>query len=355
MRRILHLTLVQQYYRQNALFIFVILMGAFGFLSGREHITLIRHALHQPTVLYVAFFFWALHSLKVTAFGLRALALRENEFLHHLHLFSRGQRILAFFLVLFQLIPLTFLYALCMAVVAWQEQKWGTGIAGILFHLVMCLLGAGLMEMKFTRPDWRLPRFLPRWSLPFPEWSFFPYYLVTRQTVLFFLSKVFSVGLLLIVCVLFPTDDYDVRLLGLGAVLAAFGSTVIFQNWIFYEWRYFDFVRNLPLGIPQRFAKYASVIFLLVLPEWLVLLRNWPWALGWMDLGRVAFLLYGVSLGLYFYQRWDGASDNFKPIVYAAIAFCILVMFQVPLEILAVLSGGGGFVLFRSHYYSEEG
>jgi hypothetical protein len=354
MRKILHLILVQQYYRQNALFIFVILMGAFGFLSATEHLTLIRHALAHPSLMYLVFTVWTVHGIKTTAYAVQALGLKQNEFLHHLHLFSRQKRLWSFFMVQFQLVQLTFLYSLCMMVVSWQEGNLPVGLAGVLFHVLLCGAGAVLMERKCTRPDWRLPRILPRWGVLFPDWSFFPYHLLTQQTVLFFLSKGFSTGILMAVCVLFPTDDYDIRLLGLGAVLAAFSLTVIFQTWIFYEGRYFDFVRNLPLSLSERFLKYAVIVVILVLPECLVFLRNWPLELGWVSFLQVALLMYGVGLGLYFYQRWDGASDNLKPVVYSAIGLCILVMFRMPLALLGVMGALGGFLLFSATYYSEE-
>lgn len=354
MRQILHLTLVQPYYRQNALFIFVVLMGAFGFLSATEHFTLIRHALSQPTILYLVFLFWFLHGIKITSFTLHALGMRENEFLHHLQLYTTRQRFVAFFGVQFQMVQLTFLYAVCMAAIAWKEEKLGVGVLLLLFHFLLCFLGAWAMERKFSRPEWRLPRIFPVGIVRFPSWSFYPYYLLTRQTVLFFLSKAFGGMVLLAVCVLYPTDDYDVRLLGLGALMAAFSLTVIFQNWIFFERRYLDFVRNLPLGLWQRFLQNALGVLLLVLPEAVVLVRYWPAGLTVVEFLSVLTLLYGVSLGLYFYQRWDGASENIKPIVYTAIGLCILVMFRLPLVAVGLGAGIGAYFLFRRYYYEEE-
>ena len=42
--RILSLTITKEYYRQNAVFIFAVMMFSFGFLRAEEHKTIIKSA-----------------------------------------------------------------------------------------------------------------------------------------------------------------------------------------------------------------------------------------------------------------------------------------------------------------------
>ncbi|UTA69774.1 hypothetical protein [Emticicia sp. 21SJ11W-3] len=358
--RIFNQTIVKEYYRQNAVFVFAVLMFAFGFLRATEHITIIKNTLRHPSLLALAFAVWALHALKVTLFTLRLLESRQNEFLYHARLYPAIQRFFAFCGLQLSLIQLTFLYALAMVKFGIEEQNWQAVVYIVLFNVFLVVAGAVIYEYRIQRPNAAQVRnravrsFFAGYTTP--PYLFFIRYLFSKQPVLLLLTKLFACLVLMGVCNLYPTDDYDERLMALGGLFAAAGHTVICQQYLEFENRFMSITRNLPLSNWQRLFQFGLSYFILLIPELVIVLRNLPHEVNYgFSLILIIFIWSIVCLN-HHVQYINGISyDTFmQRVFFVGVLYLLLIMFRVPLFLIALVNTATAVLVFRKHYFRSE-
>lgn len=358
MNKILYLTIVREYYRQNAIFIFTVLMFAIGFLRGNEHLAIINEALRSPFILSCIFLLWILYAVKVTLFTLRFLSQRSSEFLYHICLFPPAKRIWAFMNLQFSLIQLAFTYAVLMIGKGILEKTWWAALAIALVNVGMVVAGALVYEYRIKRPNSRQDVTRKYLNLTFttPRFLFYPRYLLTRQTVLLLITKSFTAFVIMGVCYLYPTDDYDIRLISLGCLLAAFSQSVILQHLHFFERMYFDMHKNMPVSSLRWFLNYLLTLAVILLPEAVVLARNLPAGLSATDGLIQFFFLLAVTVMLLHYQVFVAGNNEtgFQVVFFSGLGLAILIMFKIP----AWAFSGVGLVLaywvLRRRFYEVE-
>lgn len=358
MSRILYLTLVKEYYRQNAIFIFAVMMFAFGFLRAQEHLTIIHHALTNLSILLLFSLAWILHGAKVVGFVIRALSLRQNEFLYHLLAFSPYRRFLSFLVTVFGLIQLTFFYSFAMLVIAFQHQHWrAAGIIGLV-NVLITFCGAVFIELKIRKPNSLQNARKKYLNLHFrtPRVLFYPRYLLTRQTVLLLTTKSFTALVIMGVCYLYPTDAYDIRLISLGCLLAAFSQSVILQHLHFFERMYFDIYRNMPVSSLRWFRDYLLTLGIILLPEAVVLARNFPAGLAVTDALMQLFFLLSVTVMLLHYQVFVARNNEsgFQTVFFSGMTMAILVMFKIPVWVFSWAGLAAAYLVLKRQFYKVE-
>lgn len=358
MNRILYKTLVKEYYRQNAIFIFVVMMFAFGFLRAVEHLAIIKEALHSPMILGGIFLLWIAYGVKVTLFTLRFLSDRSNEYLYNIRLFSPQKRFFAFFNLQFVLMQLTFFYAIFMAVKGVLEKTWVAAVSIIGVNLLILIAGALIYEHKIKRPNSAQSTVRKYTGIRFttPQWLFFPRYLLTQQTVLFFITKVFTAFILMGVCYLFPTDDYDIRLIYLGSLIVAFGQSVIIQNLQFFEKLHFSFYKNMPIAKEIWALRYLGMVAVILIPETLVLFRNLPPTLSMLDAVLQVLFIVSVTFALLSYQLFRVRNNEvgFQLVFFTGVGLALLIMFKIPVAIFILTGTLVGLGLLWKYYYEVE-
>lgn len=358
--RIFNQSIIKEYYRQNAVFVFVVMMFAFGFLRAVEHITFIKNALKYPSVLGVVFFAWALHCLKVTLFTLRMLESRQNEFLYNARLFSPFKRFLVFCVLQLSLIQLTFLYSLGMIKFAIEDQQWLEMGYIIACNVVLIIVGALVYEYRIQRPNSEqlrskpIQQFIARFQTP--AYLFFVRYLFSKQPVLLLLTKLFCCLVLMGICNLYPTDDYDERLLALGGLFVAAGHTVFCQQYFIFENRFLLIAKNVPLSYAQRLFNYGLAYFLLLLPELIVLARNLPTEVSYVYMVLlIVFILSMIFLNHHVQYINDISHDAFmQRLFFTGILFLLLIMFKIPVILMALVNFSIAVYVFRKHYFLSE-
>lgn len=358
--RILNLTIVKEYYRQNAVFIFAIMLFSFGFLRAIEHITIIKMALKLPSLLALTFLVWLLHTLKVILFTQRMLESKTNEFLYHIRLFSPLKRILAFGMMQFSLIQLTFLYSLWMLKIGIEEKQFVAILAIIVCNLLLILLGIFVYEYRIQRPNSvsvtakPIQHFLAKFQTP--NYLFFIRFLFAKQPVLLLLTKLFSCFVLVGICNLYPTDAYDERLLSLGGLFAAAGHTVFCQQFFNFENQYLSFNRNLPITSPKRLFNYTLSYLILLLPEIIILARNLPDGVSYIFALKLALLILSMIFLNHHVQYINGIShDTFmQRLFFAGILFLLLIMFKIPVILMILVNFSVAIFVFQKHYYESQ-
>ncbi len=311
MLTLLNRIFVSPFYTKNAGTFLVIILLAFGFLSAAEHKALITAALGSPLVLTIVFILWGLYLLKTISFVWQELTAPEYLFFQPFWLIPTSTRLLLWVTVQTALLFPILAYAQWMIQIAYQYQRWGSLSAIVIVMLLLIVTGAGASDYRLRHPNPN-PLRLPHLSVKLPYEFFFPTYWLRHEPLSLVLTKAFSGLLLAGVCRLYPTDDYDQRLLLIGLLLAILGHSQVGEQVSAFERKYLLFLKNLPLSQVQRFTRYALTYGLLWLPELLILLRNrpaeirfeymvWLWLTGWGALLAMHSLAYGRPINP---ERW---------------------------------------------------
>lgn len=358
--RILSLTITKEYYRQNAVFIFAVMIFSFGFLRSSEHITIIKLVLKLPSMMALTFLVWALHTAKVMLFSLRMLEAKSNEFLYNTRLFSAPKRYLAFGLMQFNLIQLTFIYSLWMIKIGIEEKHFLATLSIIGFNIILIIAGIIVYEYRIKHPNVvratskPIQNLLSRFKTP--PYLFFIRYLFAKQPVLLLLSKLFTGFMLIGVCSLYPTDAYDERLLALGGLFAAAGHTVFCQQFFYYENQFLSFSRNLPINLQHRILGYFFTYSLLLIPELIILLRNLPDGVSYLfALQLIIFVLSMIFLNHHTQYINNVSNDAYlQRLFFAGILFFLLIMFKIPVILMALVNFSLAIFVFHKNYYESQ-
>ncbi len=358
--RILSLTITKEYYRQNAVFIFAVMMFSFGFLRAEEHKTIIKSALNLPSLLGLVFAGWALHALKVVLFSLRMFESKNNEFLYNIRLFSPLKRYLALGLMQLSLLQLTLLYSIWMIKIGIEQNKFVETTAIIGFNILLIIVGIIVYEHRLKHPN--IVRASPKpiqnllGRFKTPSYLFFIRYLFAKQPVLLLLTKLFTCFMLIGVCNLYPTDAYDERLLALGGLFVAAGHTVFCQQFFYYENQFLAFSRNLPLSLQKRILGYLLTYSLLLIPEFIVLLRNLPDDVNYFfALQLIIFILSMIFLNHHTQYINNVSNDAYSQrLFFTGILFLLLIMFKIPVILMALVNFSLAIFVFHKKYYQSQ-
>ena len=338
MLTLLNRLFVGPFYAENAGTFLVVILLAFGFMRAPEHEALITAALGSPFLLVIVFILWGLYLLKTTAFIRQTLTAPEHLFLQTFWLVPTPMRRTLWLAVQTALLLPIIAYAYWMLTIAIHLRQWTPfgAIVGVI--LILIATGAGLNDYRLRHPNpdaYRLPHF----TIKLPYELFFPTYWLRHEPLSLVLTKAFSGLLLAGVCRLYPTDDYDQRLLLIGLLLAVLGHSQVSGQLSTFERQYLLLLPNLPLAWWQRLGRYALIYGLIWLPELLILLRNcpaavgidyvgWLWLTGWGGLLLLHSLAYGFDI---LPERW--LSGVFASFIIGLLA----IMFGLPVGVWLIL------------------
>jgi hypothetical protein len=241
-----------------------------------------------------------------------------------------------------------------------EEKQYLAVLAIVVFNLVLIFAGIVVYEYRIKRPNAKsvsakpIQHFLAKFRTP--NYLFFIRYLFAKQPVLLLLTKLFSCFMLIGVCNLYPTDDYDQRLLALGGLFAALGHTVFCQQFLSFESQYLSIFRNLPIANQKRILSYFISYFLLLLPEIIILLRNLPNGVNYIfALALIIFILSLIFLNHHLQYINGISADTFgKGLFSAGILFLLLIMFKIPVILMATVNFSIAVFVFQRNYYNHE-
>ncbi len=350
MLRTLYRLLVLPFYVRNAGTFLVVILLAFGFMRPMDHEALITAALGSPLLLAIGIALWTLYAFRTLRFVQSQLAAPEHRFLDTFRLVPTPTRGLFWLILLGQMLLPVIVYAGWMLARAMHYGAWGP-----FFIIILALIG--LVTLAALGADYRLRHHppnayqLPRTSVKLRYELFFPTFWLRHKPLSLLLTKLISGGLLVGVCRLYPTDDYDERLLLIGLMLSLITHSRVAQELSDFEHRYLLFLPNIPLSTTQRLARYALTYGLLWLPEALLLGRNVPatvsvgyvsllWLTGWGWLLLLHGLAYGRNVSP---ERWQtGVFSGF-------IGGLLAIMFGVPVGawLLVGWAGAAGIAFSR--------
>ncbi|GAB3913986.1 hypothetical protein GCM10028803_58720 [Larkinella knui] len=350
--------IVRQFYLQNTGLFLVVLMLGFGFLSSTEHIALATYALTDWSFLGAYVVLWVLYTIHSLRFSLQVV--QKTDLLQLFRLIPPGKRVVLLYFLHLQLLAPVIGYAGFMIWVGNQQNATAANTGLVVIVSLLSLLPLPFVERALRNPNpeqfsgnisaWLRQRFATPYGL------FFIRYLFREQPATLLLTKIGSCLGILGVLALYPTDDYDIRLLSLGMLLsAALQAGIVFELYQF-EANQLLLLRNLPVSIGNRLLGYLKIIALLISPEAVLLIKNHPadvsipatlfvWLFG---LGLVA-LQYATLLARH------RSRDRFMSLLFWPIIGCfLLIMYRLPVWALALAGLAAATLLFIRTYYRSS-
>lgn len=349
-------TLVTEFYRQNSGFFLLILLIGFGIIRSDDHVALFRYAMVSPSTLVYYVIPWMLYGLKTLSFVRSQFRHPAYGFLDLWRLIPFGTRLSGWVTMQAGLLLPVFLYAGWMGVYAFPARQWSALVLIGLVLLGLVVLPIPLLERMLhqTSREVRVRTFIRHWPLPYP--LYFIQHLFRRQPLLLLLTKIFSGLLIMGVCLLYPTDDYDERLLTIGMLIGGLTQLGLAQEQYVFEHEYLLFLRNLPLSFGKRIGYLFVQGLLLFIPETLLLFRYLPATVSWLYVGKALFFGIGLWLaGLHRLYQNDKSLENLGS--YGLWGFPIgllLIMFQVDTALLGLLLWAYAGWVNTYHYYRSE-
>jgi hypothetical protein len=302
---------VQPYYRQNA--------GLFGFMFfmlflavGRAneaglleyHYSLIRGMLTVPAFLITVMLAWLLYAWKCAQYVRATLGRPEFSFLQVLSRTGGVRRYWLFLGVQTLLFMPVLAYVAIMLAVGYHEHWYAHSAVVLAFNIAVCLGGAYVYRYFFSHPD------LPAWTgrlIPVGRsyFSLLAGYVLSTRKLLFFVTKVYSCGVLYFTLVRPGDEDRRMGLLFYGTGLLGHGVLIHLVREM--EESRLIFYRGMPVSIYRRLGQYALFCLVLLLPEVITI----AFGVGALGVPTAFFLLifsYSVvfllnSLRLYTFDR----------------------------------------------------
>lgn len=358
--RILIKVFVREFYIANSSFFLLVIAFAGGFMRSYDHIVLAEFFISSPLILSIPFVIWLLYAFKVMDHNFELMKRNENEFIFCFSLRPiREQGSMLTRIMLLQLIPVI-LYALFLCLMAWKHSM----LISVFLILVALFILVGVTTFIFLRAllypnKERKVSALTRWintlySKPYPY--FFIEWITRRELLMLIGTKIFSGLTLIAVTQLYKTDKYDLRLLGLGIVIAFTANVNLVIAMHRFENYYIGWIKGLPIGFLRKVLFFLVTLAILLLPEIGIMIKNFP--SGFFISDQIVSMVFGFSIPILFYGILyikDRSQEHFIRLVFCiCIGWVFLILFKVPLYFLSIVNLSLGLLLWNKYYYLFE-
>lgn len=339
--RILHRSLVVEFYKQNAAFFGLILLVLFGFVKSNEHIAIGAFFVGNPEALFFLYIPWLAYTAKVLLFQLPVINKPEHHFLESFFVLDLKTKILAVTSTSVSLLIPVLAYAIFLLFLALPEGQF-TAVISITICLTMLIT-----LMASTILYWlnRLPhekkifqiRLFKR--IPLPASLFFITFIIRKEIVMLILSKVYSCLLIIGTSALYATDNFDLRLLTTGVMLSAVGNVALLHKYISFQYQSMAFTLNLPLSTFTIISRHILVIVILSIPEIFTLFRYYPLSPEIMDISGILVFVVGLSFLMFAWMlsRQVALADFMVNVFWLVVIMTFFVLFSVHPLILGIL------------------
>jgi hypothetical protein len=353
-------TLGVRFYQENIGFFFVLFGFGVGILRPTEHIYLINAAVGSVYVLTVLLAVWGLFCLKATRFTSKQLELPHYQWVYDIALLPVSRQIMVWtWVTLLQYLLPTFYVGLIIAQSIYYQQ-WLSAALGAMFLLVVYTLGIlrAIYETYHPGTNKTISKFtlsVNRWVAK-PVYLWFGLALLKQYPISLFLTKLLSVGLLLITAQLYTRDVYDHRLLTVVVLASGFSHSMLMYRYHRFQHISLLFFRNLPISLTRRFSDSLLTVSLILLPEFAVLLRQFGPEVGWVAAGWHVILLISLLIVSYHSRLLPSISEEkfLRWLFYSFVVYFLLIMFSIPPVLLSLINFFIAATLFKKYYYHYE-
>lgn len=330
-----------EFYKQNAAFFGLIFLVFFGFIKSSEHIAIGSFLVANPSTLFFLYIIWIGYVLKLILFVLPTLNHEKNQFFEAFFLLGSWTKIKLVSAVSILLSAPILLYAAFLMALALRNAFFLSMIsiflsAALLLVCISYFLITKLKGLPHEKTFFQL-RFLNKIAKP-PS-LFFIEHLIRNDLALILLTKIYT-GLMIIgASALYRTDQFDIRLLSTGILLALVGNVAILHKYIWFCFYKMSIVQNLPVSFVRNIFIHFFTFFLLIIPEVVFIIRYYPLPPTLLDMtGIIAFgfsimsLIYGLLL-----LKQIELSDFIIKIFWLIVFTTFLILFSIHPSILAIV------------------
>ncbi len=338
---IINRCIVVEFYKQNAAFFGLIFLILFGFIKSGEHIAIGSFLVATPSALYYLYILWLVYLIKVILFIIPAINKEDNHFMEVFCLLPMKLKINTVTLASVQLLMPIIAYALFLISLAFPHAFY---ISIFSLALSLCIFISVISYFFYAKLN-----ALPHEKVTFqirvfnkitiPSFLFFIEHMLRKEIVLLLLSKFYVCALLIGTSILYTTDQFDLRLLTIGVLLAFVGNVAIVHKYVWFRHYQMAFLKNLPLPLFTRLSSQVITFTVLLIPEFLVLSRHYPLEPHFLDITGI--VLFGISLTLLMYAllliKQAELSDFMIVMFWIVVVTTFLILFSIHPLILALL------------------
>ncbi len=347
MRRLINIlqrTFTKEFYRLNALFFLITIGFSFGFMSGVEHRALAEFITSSPVWTLVPTAVWLLYAIKIYSFNNQVCRTKEMGFIHSLSLTPVLTQITCAVSVAFNQFLPAIAYGVFLILTAVKNRLFESALSVALSLVVILSAITALLYQRigFAHVETRIS-FLKQWMDKSFEKSFvqfFTEWVVRNQPGMVLITKIFGCLLIFAVSQLYHFDEYDHRLMTMGCLVGLGSSLVIVHQFLLFENHAFSMMRNLPVRLGQRIVYFLSSMFVISLPELIILTRNFPDQLPFYKLGEIVVFSFSIFLLGYrvLLKKGNGFEAFSGSPFISFMILLVLILFSVPLFVLAALA-----------------
>ena len=226
-------------------------------------------------LVYVTFV-WFIHVLKTNFFFRQNLTDSRNRFLKDMILAKLSFLISELLSAQIALNLPFLLYAVAMVFLGFASNLILPAVFIIIIQIALILIPALHLYFEIKRTDEpQASIFSFSWLPRLPQNLWFFSYLFRKQPLLIISLKFFSWCIIYGTAQLFPTDDYDFRLLNLGIWILSLGQFVLGQEYYRYFVRNVFFEKNLPISMNKRLSNLLLLSLIFSIPEFYLISANW--------------------------------------------------------------------------------
>jgi hypothetical protein len=364
-RTILIKSFVKPFYRQHAglfVFVFTLMFGVVSVIDGAKftdyHFFLIQGMMKNYFFFLLVLLLWLLYAKKSEQFIVSILRRPDYSFLNILSLLNRRTLYMLMIWIQFLLLLPLVLYACIIFVAGCYMHEYAKCVLILVFIASICMIGSAWYLFIIYNPGrsvFSVTAKLTFIKLKTPYWSILIRYILLNKKLLFTGIKLYSCSVLYLMVVNQTRVEYDLRMIILFFSLGILGHGVIIHHLRNLEESRLRFYRTMPLSMPDRFAQYALIFFLLLIPEIITIIFLTPQYLHYKD--GVVFILLSYSMLLFLNSLLF--IKFFRMIDYLKIILCIFFI-----EYFFVLAGNELFLsglffvsaisFFSLNYYRFE-
>lgn len=304
---ILFQSLVKPFYKENATVIFLVYMFfilGVGHLDGEGiyemQIKLVTSLLNSASFLLIVFFCWFLYVRKAVAFVHSWVKKPELAFLY---IFNNLGVVKRFFLLLLiqvcLLVPILIYLPVIFGIGLYRH--FYTSLFYVAAYICLLCIAPVFYYLFSLNPLNRVPSF--SWKGIDISAGLLPAYpriilqfVAVRQKVIWLGTKIITCGLLYGIARNNTLSEYEVAFPCMFFVFGILTNAIIIHRIRAFEESNLSFYRGLPVSMQRRWAHFALVYFILLIPEFITAGLLTPVHLHYADALNFALLGYGLTL-----------------------------------------------------------
>ena len=115
-------------------------------------------------------------------------------------------------------------------------------------------------------------------------------------------------------------------------------------------------MKSLPISLLKRLYLTVVTMGIILVPEIILLIKNFPAEQHWYDYVICSFFLFSIPFLFYglLYAKDRDQQEVMTLVFYCSMVWFVLVLFKAPISLLGILNSLAGFILWKRFYYSFE-